>query len=473
MNWAATRSATTGSTPSCGQQVEVEPRPDDRRRAQRAFRFWWKPIDARGDGRLQRGRHTHLSNLCRRHVCARLPAQHTTLGQFAHDLLGEKRITGGPARRSSGPARRPRGPARAAPTTSAAVSESLSGARAMVCAPATRVNAPSILRAVGDQHQRGRLRDHGEEVGQHRLADLIDPMGVLNDIDRRGFAGQRRGIHQRGQPPPTRIRIDLPVRAASGSAMPSRSSKQQPNPRGLRREPGRALDRGRPARQDPRHRVAARSSRATAWKGTWLVCDSQKAVNTSTPRASRHRRHLAHQTALADARWPHHTDHRAVAVDCTVQQALNGGHLPPPTDQIRLSTLDSAMPFPHAQQPMGRDRLIGTLDLNQLRLAESRCAINQSRGGRAEHHPTRRSDRLHPLRHPHLLTDGGVTERPRTDLTGDHLTGVQARPAAAVRHRRGLGPRRQAASPPLGRPTPPGRRERRGPPTPPARRTPP
>ena len=26
----------------------------------------------------------------------RLPAQHTTLGQFAHDLLGEERITGGP-----------------------------------------------------------------------------------------------------------------------------------------------------------------------------------------------------------------------------------------------------------------------------------------------------------------------------------------------------------------------------------------
>ena len=86
------------------------------------------------------------------------------------------------------------------------------------------------------------------------------------------------------------------------------------------------------------------------------------------------------------------------------------------------------MPFPHAQQPMGRDRFIGTLDLNQLRLSRGRCAFNQSRGGRAEHHPTRRSDRLHPLSHPHLLTDGGVTERPRTDLTGDHLTRVQAHP---------------------------------------------
>ena len=77
-------------------------------------------------------------------------------------------------------------------------------------------------------------------------------------------------------------------------------------------------------------------------------------------------------------------------------------------------------------------RLVGTLDLNQLGFAESRCAINQSRGGRAEHHPARRSDRLHPLRHPDLLTDGGVTERPRTDFTGDHLARVQAHPQPQI-----------------------------------------
>ena len=79
-----------------------------------------------------------------------------------------------------------------------------------------------------------------------------------------------------------------------------------------------------------------------------------------------------------------------------------------------------------------RDRLVGTLDLNRLGLTQGRCAINQSGGGRAEHHPTRRGDRLHPLRHPDLLTDSGVTERPRTDLTGDHLTGVQAHPQPQV-----------------------------------------
>ena len=158
------------------------------------------------------------------------------------------------------------------------------------------------------------------------------------------------------------------------------------------------------------------------------MCDSQKAVNTSTPRATRHRRNLTHQTALADARWPHHTDHSAMAIDCAVQQALDGGHLPPPTDQIRLSTPDGVMPFAHAQQAMGGHWLLGTLDANHLWLTESRCAIDESRGRRAQHHPAGRSDRLHPLSHPDLLADGGVTERPRTDLTSDHLTRVQADP---------------------------------------------
>ena len=80
--------------------------------------------------------------------------------------------------------------------------------------------------------------------------------------------------------------------------------------------------------------------------------------------ATRHRRHLAHQTALADTRRPHHADHRAVAVDGTVQQALDGRHLPAPTDQSRLGTADSAMPFADGQQAMGAHRLVSTLNLD-------------------------------------------------------------------------------------------------------------
>jgi hypothetical protein len=36
------------------------------------------------------------------------------------------------------------------------------------------------------------------------------------------------------------------------------------------------------------------------------------------------------------------------------------------------------------------------------------------------------SDRLHPLCHTDLVSDCGVTQSTRTDLTGDHFTGVQS-----------------------------------------------
>ena len=167
------------------------------------------------------------------------------------------------------------------------------------------------------------------------------------------------------------------------------------------------------------------NSRATAWKGIWLVCDSHKVVNTSILRAdaiaesSRTRR-------LFPTRRPDDAHHSALTIDRTVQQALNGGHLPAPTNQSRLRTPDARMPFAYAQQAMGGHRFLGALDPNHLRFTENRHPVHQPRGGRAEHHPTRRSDRLHPLSHPHLLTHGGVTERPRPDLPGDHLTGVEA-----------------------------------------------
>jgi hypothetical protein len=59
-----------------------------------------------------------------------------------------------------------------------------------------------------------------------------------------------------------------------------------------------------------------------------------------------------------------------VPVDYAVQQALEGRQLPPPTDQIRLSTPSSTTPFLHAQQPLGRDGLVGTLELHDFRLTQ-------------------------------------------------------------------------------------------------------
>jgi hypothetical protein len=95
--------------------------------------------------------------------------------------------------------------------------------------------------------------------------------------------------------------------------------------------------------------------------------------------STRHGRHLAHQTALTDTGRTHHPDHSAVALNCTVQQAVNGGHLPPPTHQSRLGTLDSVMPFFHTQQPMGAHWFLKTLDAHHLRFTESRGVTNQSR----------------------------------------------------------------------------------------------
>jgi hypothetical protein len=76
--------------------------------------------------------------------------------------------------------------------------------------------------------------------------------------------------------------------------------------------------------------------------------------------------------------------------------------------------------------------------VGQLRFAEGRCAIDQSCGRRAEHHPAGRCDRLHSLCHTDLQTDGGVTEWPRTDFTSDHLTGIKTNPQLQVQMVAGL-----------------------------------
>ena len=77
---------------------------------------------------------------------------------------------------------------------------------------------------------------------------------------------------------------------------------------------------------------------------------------------------------------------------------------------------------------MRRHRFRAAFDVHQLAFTQHRGSSDQSRGGLAEHHSTWRSDRFHPLGHADLITDGGVTERARTDFTGDDLTRIQAHP---------------------------------------------
>src|SRR6202000_1987907 len=105
---------------------------------------------------------------------------------------------------------------------------------------------------------------------------------------------------------------------------------------------------------------------------------------------------------------------------------------PAPTYQIRLSTPDNVTPLRHAQQPLGADRLMGAFDANTLILTESRRALDKSSCRRAEHDSTRGCHRLHSLRHANLLTDGGISERARTDFTGDYLSGVQSHPQLQI-----------------------------------------
>ena len=78
------------------QQVPAELRADDRRSTQGALGRRVEAVDAGGNGRLHSGGHADLGSADRRNVATALPVQHTALGQFAHDLLGEKRVTGGP-----------------------------------------------------------------------------------------------------------------------------------------------------------------------------------------------------------------------------------------------------------------------------------------------------------------------------------------------------------------------------------------
>ena len=79
-----------------------------------------------------------------------------------------------------------------------------------------------------------------------------------------------------------------------------------------------------------------------------------------------------------------------------------------------------------------RKRLFSTFDLDHLGFTKERDAVDQACSRSAEHHPARRGDRFHPLRHADLLADGGVTKGSRTDFAGDHLAGVQADPQLEI-----------------------------------------
>ena len=52
-----------------------------------------------------------------------------------------------------------------------------------------------------------------------------------------------------------------------------------------------------------------------------------------------------------------------------------GIHFPSTTDQVRLGAPTISIPLAHAQQRLGGRRNMGTLDLNRLRLPQTRRAL--------------------------------------------------------------------------------------------------
>ena len=127
--------------PRAVQQVEAEPRADHRRGAQRLFRLRVESVDAGGDRCLQRRGHAHLGDVGGDSICAGLPsstprsASSRTISSAKNGLPAALSAIDSPSSPTDGSEPEQFGDERG-------VSESRSGARAMVCAPATRSTHP-------------------------------------------------------------------------------------------------------------------------------------------------------------------------------------------------------------------------------------------------------------------------------------------------------------------------------------------
>src|SRR6516225_9514171 len=134
---------------------------------------------------------------------------------------------------------------------------------------------------------------------------------------------------------------------------------------------------------------------------------------------------FADQSALSDPGWARDTDNAPRAVDRLVENSGDRAQLPSTPDKWRLAA-PPRLTTPDAHQPPSQHRLLGTLDADHLGITQQHSAVDQTGCRFAEHHPTRRRHRLHPLGHTYLLADRGITQRPRADFTCDDLARVQA-----------------------------------------------
>ena len=404
------------------QQLGIEPRADDGCGVQRTLRRGGEPIDAGSDDRLQTGRDMDIANLTNADVGARITLEFAPLDQIAHDLLGSE----WQARRPFSDDRWQPGDRRIGTQQSidqfadVRITQRLKLDRVR---PGDNRQRTRILGPVDDQQRRPHSGHHRREVGEQRLADAVDPLHILDEVNRRRGAGQRHGFDELNKTTTPGVRIDNGTRHF-GVARAQQVIEQlqilrpglgdlaaHPGPGLLRRKADDAEDRS----QQPGDHL----QRDVAGVGFAVRDEHLEAA------APRDRDGLTDQPCLADAGPTRHRDDSSRAGTGLVQQCRDGALLRPAPNQPGLMTGFESMFDVRGYQAPRRHADVNAFDVHRLALTEHNSILDAPSGRLAEQDTARRCRGLHPLRHPYLLTERGVTEVGGADLAGDHPAGIQ------------------------------------------------
>ena len=404
------------------QRFRVELRTDHRRRVQRALGGGTQAIDAGGDRRFQRRGYRHVGGVALTRIVAWVAVQDLPFGEIPDDLFGEEGIAAGPLCNL-----------RDECTHRSIRTQQLCGQRSRVrITQRCKRNAvrtwqqaerPAVLGPIRDEHQRTRVRYHRGELGNHRLADLIDPVRVFDDVNRRCGSGDRCGVEERREATPACVGINGRQR---GFAVTNAEQVVEQNevfsigslhdgtdvgPRGLVLEAA--------YREDVTQQACGRVERDLGG-----VRFAVRRENLNGP-ASGDRSDLPCHAALANSGRPNQPDNAAPTVHRLVEHRPDGAQLPLTANKGRHLTGPPPTLAGDCQQAAGSHRRLHTLDRDAFRFTEHDRFTHQSCGGFTEHHSAGRRDRLHALRQADLLTDCGLTQRPRAHFTGDDLAGIQ------------------------------------------------
>ena len=225
--------------------------------------------------------------------------------------------------------------------SSAAVSESPSGASAIVWAPCTRVSAPSYsgrevistIDGVRGITVRKSASIDSLTASIQCASSMMNSAGSVRASDAVLISAVNRRRRASGS---------IWGSATSGSAMPSRSSSSSRSCGSAsgtcsrtRARAACAVEVGHAAAraQQPRHHM---EGNVTGMR----LAEGPKHLDPAT---GRQRRGLPGHPALADARRSHHIHHTTAATDRAVHHGVEGRHLPAPTDQARLGAPDQAI----------------------------------------------------------------------------------------------------------------------------------